>query len=102
MILNKGDTCFQFQYDICISMESVIVQLHFHQLWSLCDLWFKIILNKIHQGTKNTLLYLLFKFVYTPGHRRILDSSKQSLYVLQFLKFSYNKFLNYHFRKRHH
>ena len=46
MILNKDDTCFQIQFDLCICTESVIVQLHFHQLWSLCDLWFKRYLAK--------------------------------------------------------
>ena len=37
-ILSKDDTCFQFQYGLCICMESAIVQLHFHQIRSLYDL----------------------------------------------------------------
>ena len=36
--LGKDDTCFQFQYGLCICMESVIVQLQFHQNWLLHDL----------------------------------------------------------------
>ena len=39
--LSEDDTCFQFQYYLCICMDSVIVRLGFHQIWLLCDLWFK-------------------------------------------------------------
>ena len=31
--LSKDDTYFQPQYDSCICIESVIVQLRFHQIW---------------------------------------------------------------------
>ena len=36
--LSKDVTCFQFQYGLCICMESAIVQLRFHQIWPIYDL----------------------------------------------------------------
>ena len=46
-------------------MESVIVQLHFHQLWSLCDMWLKRYLTKYVKVQK--ICYLIYSLsLYNP------------------------------------
>ena len=60
MKLSKDDTNFQFQYDLCIYMEFVIVQLRFHQIWPHWDIYIiQEILDKIGQSTKVSLFKLV-------------------------------------------